>query len=105
MTESVTSVAYGPDGAVAVSAGADAKAIVWDTTDWRPLHELLGHNSAITSAAFSPDGQTVATKQRRCNHDSVGREKRQPAATAGWTRGRSRGRRPRLARMVLCSLP
>lgn len=53
--------AFSPYGKLAVTAGDDQKAKVWDTTTGRVLYTLSGHTESIISAAFSPDGTQVAT--------------------------------------------
>ncbi|MCC7476220.1 MAG: protein kinase [Pirellulales bacterium] len=77
---------FAPDGKRIVTAGQDGKAIVWggsrETRDksqepevrreafsrdaersagFVPIHEFTGHNGAVYSARFSPDGKLVAT--------------------------------------------
>ncbi len=69
----VTFVAFSPDSARLVSAGgvpfdfqnplvpARGHARVWDARTGQPLSPALLHDSAVTCAAFSPDGKRVST--------------------------------------------
>jgi WD40 repeat protein/serine/threonine protein kinase len=83
----VWSAEFSPDGKRIVTAGQDGKAIVWEkntavgsqllvngqtgvSTDsqravenavYKPVSTFLGHNGAVYSACFSPDGKKVAT--------------------------------------------
>ncbi|MEX0587040.1 MAG: WD40 repeat domain-containing protein, partial [Pirellulales bacterium] len=67
----VWSARFSPDGKRFVSAGEDGKVIVWPfDPDWapsaekrlyEPQRELLGHTGPVFAAAFSPDGQYVAS--------------------------------------------
>ena len=54
-------VAFSRDGKLAVTAGYDQKAKVWDSTTGQVLYTLSGHSQAIDSVMFSPDGTRVAT--------------------------------------------
>ena len=54
-------VAFTPDGARIVTAGADAKARIWDARSGALLHTLEGHAKAIFALSISPDGTKVAT--------------------------------------------
>jgi WD40 repeat protein len=56
-TNTLTSVAFGPDG-LAVSASNDGTARVWDGPEGTVLR---GHTDAVVSAAFSPDGTRILT--------------------------------------------
>lgn len=44
-----------------VSTSFDYTAVVWDTAAMKELKQLVGHNAAVNTAAFSPDGQWLAT--------------------------------------------
>src|SRR6056300_27223 len=44
-----------------VSTSFDYTAVVWDSTTMQELKQLIGHNAAVNTAAFSPDGQWLAT--------------------------------------------
>ncbi|HUD46303.1 MAG TPA: protein kinase [Candidatus Baltobacteraceae bacterium] len=66
--DSVTSVAFSPDGRRIVTGSRDNTAKVWDTASGKELLTLKGHGlgvgwngTAVESVAFSPDGQRIAT--------------------------------------------
>ena len=44
-----------------VSTSFDYTAVVWDTESMTELKQLIGHNAAVNTATFSPDGQWLAT--------------------------------------------
>ena len=44
-----------------VSGGLDKQAVVWNTTSYSPQTIYTGHTTAIESASWASDGQTVAT--------------------------------------------
>jgi WD40 repeat protein len=50
-----------PDGSKVVTAGKDASARIWDTTNGKLLRQLHGHVGAINTVAFSHSGSTVLT--------------------------------------------
>jgi WD40 repeat protein len=67
------SVAFSPDGTLLVAGGGSefkpernggkttGQIKVWDTAMGKELGELIGHTNKVFSAAFSPDGKTLAT--------------------------------------------
>ncbi len=57
----VHSLAHSPDGTKLLTAGSDAKAILWDLATGQPVIEFHGHTAIIRSARFSPDGSLIVT--------------------------------------------
>jgi len=61
-TAAVTTLAWSPRQSLqVVSGGLDKQAIVWNATDYMPQTIFIKHTSAIESASWAADGQTVAT--------------------------------------------
>lgn len=61
-TGRVTSLAWaGQGGQQVVSGGLDRRAIVWDSTTYRPLHTFLRHTTAIESVTWNAAGDVVAS--------------------------------------------
>jgi WD40 repeat protein len=58
--ESVTAVAFSPDGGRLLTAPGRTLQ-VWDAATGRELLTLKGHTDAIGWAAFSPDGRRLAS--------------------------------------------
>jgi len=55
------SVAFSPDGALAITASAAFLAIVWSVHTGERSRTLRGHDGAVVSAAFSADGSRIIT--------------------------------------------
>lgn len=53
--------AYSPDGSLLASSGEDKTARLWDTTTWKNVLTLEGHQEFVNSVRFSPDGKHLAT--------------------------------------------
>lgn len=53
----VNSVAFSPDGQMALSGSDDTTMRLWDVTTGEVIHVYEGHTGAVNSVAFSPDGQ------------------------------------------------
>jgi WD40 repeat protein len=47
-----------------VTGGADNAVKLWDVEGGGERTNFLGHDAAVTSVAFSPDGRTLATGSR-----------------------------------------
>ena len=60
-SDSVTDIAYSPDGKRLATASVDGTANVWHTTTGQELLTLAGHSTWVNSIAFSPDGSRLAT--------------------------------------------
>jgi WD40 repeat protein len=56
-------VAYSPDGqTLALASGSDDKTIkLWNVKTGKSLQTLKGHSEVVSSVAYSPDGQTLAS--------------------------------------------
>lgn len=60
-TDSITSVAYAPDGKLLASASADNTIRVWDVAAKKEKWILKGHAQRITAVNFRPDGAVLAS--------------------------------------------
>ena len=60
-TNTVRSVAFGPDGRTLVSGSFDRTVRVWDVQTGQSLKILSGHSKGIRSVAFNSDGRTLAS--------------------------------------------
>ncbi len=60
-TDKVNSVAFSPDGRLALSGSEDNTLKLWDVASGREIRSFTGHNKrkGILSVAFSPDGRFV----------------------------------------------
>jgi WD40 repeat protein len=59
--DTVASVAFSPDGTLAVSGSVDETARVWDTATGQERTALTGHHGVVAGAAFAGDGTLVVT--------------------------------------------
>ncbi|MGD0516125.1 MAG: WD40 repeat domain-containing serine/threonine-protein kinase, partial [Thermoguttaceae bacterium] len=59
--DSVTSVAFSPDGKRMLIGSLDKMAILWDASTGAQIHAFIGNEGRVTSVAFSPDGKRVLT--------------------------------------------
>jgi WD40 repeat protein/serine/threonine protein kinase len=60
-TDSVTKVAFSPDGELIITASKDKTARIWSVKNGKELAILSGHKDALTFACFSPDGNLALT--------------------------------------------
>jgi len=58
-TKAVASVAFSPDGKIAISGSDDTTLRLWDVATHQTIRTFEGHQAGVTSVAFSPDGKTV----------------------------------------------
>ncbi|HEY2723087.1 MAG TPA: TIR domain-containing protein [Pseudonocardiaceae bacterium] len=54
-------VNFAPGGELLAIGGNDGVVRLFDTTQWRPRHELVGHKASTWPVAFRPDGRQLAT--------------------------------------------
>lgn len=59
--DSISCLAFSPDGRTIVSGSNDNSIILWDAVSGRELHTLRGHTSRVTTVAFSVDGHTIVS--------------------------------------------
>lgn len=62
--DSVTSVAFSPDGKTLASGSRDKTIEVWDLKQGRRWYTLTGHEEAVETLAYSPDGKVLASGSR-----------------------------------------
>ena len=59
--DSVSAVAFSPDGKTIVSGSFDKTARLWDVASGKPIGRPMLHQDWVRSAVFSPDGRLLAT--------------------------------------------
>jgi WD40 repeat protein len=52
---------FSGDGQYLAVAGCDGVLRLWDTTNWQPLPDVIGHAGTIWGLAASPDGRYLAS--------------------------------------------
>jgi WD40 repeat protein len=59
--DTVTSVAFSPDGARVLTGSGDRTARLWDAATGKEIRAFKGNEDTVSSVAFSPDGARVLT--------------------------------------------
>jgi len=59
--DSISGVAFSPDGNIIASASKDKTVRLWNTRDGKLIKILSGHTDWVRSIAFSPDGSTLVS--------------------------------------------
>ena len=62
-SNSVSSIAFSPDGKTIATGGEDKTVKLW-TLEGREMQSFNGHDDVVFSVAFSPDGKTIASGSR-----------------------------------------
>ncbi|MBD2384098.1 serine/threonine-protein kinase [Cylindrospermum sp. FACHB-282] len=57
----VTSIAFSPDGKILASGSRDRTIKLWNLATVEEITTLEGHTNTVTSLAFSPDGKTLVS--------------------------------------------
>jgi WD40 repeat protein len=61
-SDSVTSVAFSPDGSLLAAGSLDNTVQLWDVASGEPVgRPLIGHTGGVNAVAFSPDGRLLAS--------------------------------------------
>jgi WD40 repeat protein len=60
-SNSISSVAFSPDGAEILTGSDDSTAKLWDVTTGSELRTFRGHSDRVASVAFAPDGKRIIT--------------------------------------------
>jgi WD40 repeat protein len=60
-SEFISAVTFSADGKLLATVGDDKEAKLWDVASKRQVASFKGHEGGVVAAAFSPDGNLVAT--------------------------------------------
>ena len=58
-SDSITSIAFSPDGQTLASGSEDKTIYLWDVDTGKHKQTLVGHPDEVTRVSFSPDGNTL----------------------------------------------
>jgi WD40 repeat protein len=58
---SLSSIAYSPDGRQIISGSQDRTIKLWDVVTGREIRTFSGHTNSVVSVAFSPDGRQIVS--------------------------------------------
>jgi WD40 repeat protein len=94
--ETVTTMAFSPDGSLLATGGSDGSACLWDVAAGRLLHRTRHPRVQVQVLCFSPDGRTLAIgstpgsmygfSKVRLFDVRTGRMRREFEAHLGWVR-------------------
>lgn len=60
-TDSITDIAFSPDGAQLATASLDGTIQIWNALDGSQIRTIAGHSAGVRSIDFSPDGTLLAS--------------------------------------------
>jgi WD40 repeat protein len=63
-TDTVTALAYSPDGKFLISGSKDQTIRIWDGATGKEVRRMNGHKAAITSLAVSGDGRSLTSQSK-----------------------------------------